>query len=87
VKQNDEELKTCFNYELFPYPLSLFSEGGMRKTKKSALYDYIKRMENTNVELNYKTYVVDGGFLLHRVIWQINQTFEKICQLSICILY
>lgn len=83
MKQNDVELKTCFNYELSPYPLSLFSEGGMRKTKKSVLYDYIKPMENTNVELNYKTYVVDGGFLLHRIIWQINQTFVKICQLYV----
>lgn len=77
MKQNDEELKTCFNYELSPYPLSLFFEGGMRKTKKSVLYDYIEPIEDTNVELNCKTYVVDGGFLLHRVIWQINQTFEK----------
>jgi len=40
-------------------------------------------MENTNVELNFKTYVVDGGFLLHRVIWQINHTFEKILQLYV----
>jgi len=42
IKQNDGELKTCFKYELSPYPLSLFSEGGMRKTKKSDLYDYIE---------------------------------------------
>jgi len=32
MKQN-EELKTCFNYKLSPYPLSFFSEGGMRQLK------------------------------------------------------
>jgi len=45
------------------HTLSLFFEGDMRKTKTSVFYDYIKPMENTNVELNFQTYVVDGGSL------------------------
>lgn len=58
-----------------------------KNKKKSVLYDYIEPTQNTNVELNIKKNVVDGGFLLHRVIWQINHTFEKNSQLSIYIRY
>ena len=29
----------CLEYELAPYPLSLFDEGGMRKGRKSSFYD------------------------------------------------
>ncbi|KAF6198043.1 hypothetical protein GE061_007789 [Apolygus lucorum] len=39
AKQSDKDLEDLFTYELSPYPISLFSEEGMRKGKKSALYD------------------------------------------------
>ena len=76
MKQNEEELKTCFEYELSRHNRSLFSEEGMQKIKKSDLYDYIECKNELN-----KTYVVNEGFRLHRVIWQINQTLEHICNL------
>lgn len=35
LKKTDEELKNYMNYELAPYPLALFEDGQLRKTKKS----------------------------------------------------
>jgi len=37
-KKTDEDLKLYMEYELAPFPLALFSESGMRKSTKSALY-------------------------------------------------
>ncbi|GBN07519.1 hypothetical protein AVEN_252893-1 [Araneus ventricosus] len=38
TKQSDEELKMFFTFELLSFPLSLFSEEGIRKRAKSFLY-------------------------------------------------
>lgn len=38
AKQCEDDLELFFTYELAPYPLSLFSEEGMRKGTKSSLY-------------------------------------------------
>ncbi|GFU87357.1 uncharacterized protein TNCV_2716431 [Trichonephila clavipes] len=38
-KKTDEELQNYMNYELAPYPLCLFEDGELRKTKKSTFYD------------------------------------------------
>ena len=39
LKKSDAQLKQYFQYELAPYPLSLFEDIEMRKTKKSVFYD------------------------------------------------
>lgn len=69
----DEYLK-C---ELSPYPLAIFDDVGMRKTNKSTLFKYFKpsiyEMNTSNA-----TYIIDGGFLLHRVIWHQDDTFQCI---------
>ncbi|GBN12845.1 hypothetical protein AVEN_274270-1 [Araneus ventricosus] len=61
------ELQTFFQYELALYPLSLFDAIGMSKTQKSAIYDCFQCI---NVEIDNKntTYIIDGGYLLHRVV-------------------
>lgn len=41
AKKDDEHLVSLLEYELAPYPLSLFNESSMRKTIKAALYDII----------------------------------------------
>ena len=65
-------------YELSP--LALFNEGGMRKSKKSALYDALPVVSNTTtINLKMSTNVVDGGFLLHRVKWNVGSKFYSIC--------
>lgn len=73
-KKFEENLCEYLQYELSPYPTALFDNVGMRKTQKSKIYDYFE-------PINYQvvcdaTYIIDGGFLLHRVVWQKNDTFH-----------
>lgn len=67
--QNDMK-EYSSSYELSPIPLSLFDENGMRKTQKSAFYSNFTSI-NEIPTTNY-THVVDGGFLLHKVVWESN---------------
>lgn len=73
-KKFNDNLRDFLEYELSPYPMALFDNGNMRKTKKSSLFDCF---EPVTAELNSDNtaYVIDGGFLLHRVIWQKDVTF------------
>ncbi|KYM99414.1 hypothetical protein ALC62_09846 [Cyphomyrmex costatus] len=70
-----KSLKT--RYELAPFPLSLFTENGLRKNIKSQLYDEFTTISVPTYS-NSVVHVVDGGFLLHKVIWQKNDTVEEI---------
>lgn len=81
AKKDDDNLAEFFKFELAPYPLSMFNETtGMRKTKKSAIYDMFHPIDlEENLPSADDIYVIDGGFLLHRVIWQTNQTYGQIC--------
>ncbi|CAG9833248.1 unnamed protein product [Diabrotica balteata] len=76
-KKFQNNLKEYLQYELSPYPTSLFDNNGMRKTTKSALY---KSMTPIDIELDEitTTYIIDGGFLLHRVVWNKDDTFCNI---------
>lgn len=67
------------SYHLFH---SLFDESGqMRKTKKSILYDVILTTTNTyNVLDKNIIVVIDGGFLLHRVVWSSTSTYGNIIE-------
>lgn len=72
-----DEIEKYFEYELAPYPLSLFDNIGMRKTQKSAIYDCF---EKVNIDINNTNviYIIDGGYLLHRVVWDSEETFNVI---------
>lgn len=78
AKQSDEELQEYMQFELAPFPLSLFTEEGMRKGTKSWLYKVFMPLSNDTLFGN-STHVIDGGFLLHRVVWHHNQSFAAIC--------
>lgn len=78
IKQSDEELQQYLEYELAPFPMSLFSEEGMRKGTKSSLYKIFSPV-SPNIESSNSINVVDGGYLLHRVVWSKNQSFASIC--------
>jgi len=80
LKKNDDELLSYLQFELAPFPLALFDEHGLRKTKKSSLYDILQPIPLESINITNAKYVIDGGFLLHRVIWQMRQTFELICE-------
>ncbi|KAF0706902.1 Uncharacterized protein FWK35_00033648, partial [Aphis craccivora] len=63
--KTEEELKEC----------------QMRKTKKSILYDVFPSTTNTyNVLDKNVVVVIDGGFLLHRVVWPSTSTYGNIIE-------
>lgn len=72
-----KDMETYLQYELAPFPLSLFTENGLRKNVKSQLYDLFVSANGPTLS-DGVVYVVDGGFLLHKVIWQKNDTVEEI---------
>ncbi|GBN51515.1 hypothetical protein AVEN_57146-1 [Araneus ventricosus] len=75
LKKSDGEVQTYFEFELIPFPLSLF-DGGLRKTCMSVFYDLFST--TTVVHFTSAFYMVDGGFLLHRVLWQAKESFSFI---------
>lgn len=82
MKQSEDDLKELFAYELAPFPMSLFSEEGMRKNAKSTLYDaaFTPIQEDVNLG-SRRACVIDGGYLLHKVVWgkTTTPTFESVC--------
>ncbi|GBM14154.1 hypothetical protein AVEN_60980-1 [Araneus ventricosus] len=76
LKKSDAELQKYFEFELAPFPSSLFDEGGLRKTLKSIFSDLFSTA--TVVHFTSACYVVDGGFLLHRVLRQAEESFSFI---------
>lgn len=78
MKKSTEELQEYFQYELAPYPVSLFDDTGMRKTKKSSIFDNFEPVIS-QPDFENATYIIYGGFLLHRVIWHQNDAFNSIC--------
>lgn len=77
---NDQNIvKTALLHELAPFPMILFDDKGlMRESNKSELYKSLQStafVRPTPVEYDY---VIDGGFLLHKVMWRKNGTFLQI---------
>ena len=77
---NAEKTREAFSHELTPYPLSLFDEKGfMRKTPKSKLYvlfkpcNYVVQLLQSNM-----MYVIDGGWILHAVVWPHSQKYKEV---------
>ncbi|GBL72265.1 hypothetical protein AVEN_115229-1 [Araneus ventricosus] len=69
-----------FTFELSPFPLSLFNEKGMRKGTKSSLFSAFSPTKIDAVQGKNNSVVVDGGHLLHKVVWQRNMNFEDIAK-------
>ncbi|GBM76170.1 hypothetical protein AVEN_224129-1 [Araneus ventricosus] len=78
---SDAELQTYFEFELTQFPLSLFDEGGLRKTRKSVFYDLFST--TTVVHFTSACYVVDGAFLLRRVLCQEKESFSFILKKNV----
>lgn len=78
VLKNEDDLYQYFRYELAPMPTSLFDERGLRKTNKAALYSLFEPIPPEQYPKEGSDFVVDGGFLLHRVVWPTNSTFQTI---------
>ena len=80
AKHSPKDLEDFLKYELAPFPMSLFSEDGMRKGTKSSLYSAFSSLPNTTKLPPKRTAVVDGGFLLHKVIRNKTDSFHEICK-------
>ena len=74
-------MKSYFSYELAPQPPSLFHDGLMRKPIKSALSILLKGFVSYKSNIPEKClFVLDGGHLLHTVIWPVLSTYGDVCQ-------
>lgn len=82
--RSDERLKEIFQFELCAYPPSLFDESGlMRKGSKSSMVTVLVRDSNQSSitpDSEKVSYIIDGGHLLHRVVWRRPATFKQICE-------
>lgn len=78
-KPSDADLKVFFKYDFTPFLVSLFNEEGMRKGTKSTLYKAFSPLELNKRNERYST-VIDGGFLLHKVVWPQNSLFQTIAE-------
>ena len=88
-----EDLPSLFCYELCAYPASLFDSSLMLlQPNKPALADaiWLKLSPQTRAEsapkktdLNDLQYVLDGGALLHRIVWPSpgSATYKEVCNL------
>ena len=75
----ENEIANYFNYELTPYPMSLFKDGKMCSTKKSALKTFL--LKNVKeADRTESTKIIDGGAFLWCCEWERNESFEKICE-------
>ncbi|CAG9761451.1 unnamed protein product [Ceutorhynchus assimilis] len=79
ILQIPSKLKTTI-FELASVLASLFDEKGlMRKTKKASLYETFNKVPERTADLSgHFEFVVDGGNLLHRVVWPKQATFRDI---------
>ncbi|KAG5886900.1 hypothetical protein JTB14_003801 [Gonioctena quinquepunctata] len=80
TKNSETDLKKFLAYELAPFPLSLFTEEGMRKGTKSLLYNAFEPLTGNFQPGDRHHHIIDGGFLLHKVVWGRVETFDLICK-------
>ena len=66
-------------YELAPTPPALFDGQFMRKTNKAAITDMFPHEETNVASIVGGKYVIDGGYLLHALVWTSPATFKEIC--------
>ena len=72
----EENVAVYFEHELTPYPMSLFKDGLMRKPDKSSLKPLILP-KTCNIE-SPLSIVIDGGALLHKVLWPPSLTYREL---------
>lgn len=85
AQRQSEDFESYFNHELSAIPTSLFKDDFMRKTDKAALArDIMKDLTNicpeANIGIQDSMHVIDGGWLLHRVRWKKNVTYQAVCE-------
>lgn len=80
LAKSENELKQCFEFELASHPPSLFKGQLMRKGSKAEMLKYFDKMCSPLPKqiIENCECVIDGGHLLHRVVWQKPATYADI---------
>ncbi|GBN06895.1 hypothetical protein AVEN_240013-1 [Araneus ventricosus] len=78
AKQSDDDLEAFFKFELSPFPILLFTGESMRKGTKSSLYTSFSPVTEDVKPEGSQYVVVDGGHLLHKIVWRQQATFGAI---------
>ena len=76
------DLETAFTYELCTFPPAFTeSDGLLREANKPQIANSIWSSIGPDVASlpDSVSYVLDGGFLLHRISWAKGQTYNEIC--------
>ena len=71
-------------YELAPQSPALFDDSLMRKPNKASLTALLQSKVPLETTLpDNAQFVLDGGFLLHAVVWPHQATYDEICQVYV----
>ena len=84
-RKSENEIADYFNYELTPYPMSIFKNGKMCSTKKSALKTFLLKNVKEADPTKSTRIVIDGGALLQCCDWKSDETFTKNTQIFLVI--
>ena len=81
IMNDSVEMEEHLKYEPAIQPPSLFDKGTMRKSNKSILGSVLKSKVDVRHEAPENAlYVLDGGHLLHSVVWPTDATYKDVCQ-------
>ena len=83
IAAQEDNIEEFFQYELTRKPMSLFKNEMMRKSDKASMKKVIMPEKNVIKKEDITkcgAYVIDGGALLHRVIWSKDIKFSVITE-------
>lgn len=76
---NKDIVKAALLHQLAPFPMSLFNDKGlMRESNKPELYKALQSTTFVQPDPSEYEFIIDGGFLLHKVGWRKNVTCQQI---------
>ncbi|KAJ8671768.1 hypothetical protein QAD02_003027 [Eretmocerus hayati] len=77
IIENKEDMREHLKLELAPYPKALFDQDGMCKTQKHKFIENFTPLSE-KPDCSEMKYVIDGGFLLHRVMWSQDELIDDV---------
>ena len=83
VKKDENQLKDAFSHELSTLPASLFAVNGyMNEANKPLLANELSTIGAVHLESvpSSTHFVIDGGYLIQRLVWKKGKTFSEICK-------
>ncbi|KAJ8676127.1 hypothetical protein QAD02_011913 [Eretmocerus hayati] len=77
IIENKEDMREHLKLELAPYPKALFDQDGMCKTRKHKFIENFTPLSG-KLDCSEMKYVIDGGFLLHRIMWSQDKLIDDV---------